>query len=556
MLCRRCCGGGEGAWHSVRLIYSTREETLATINTIVVNDKVNRRKNGRAKGLVPLDGITERKAFWKKWKEENQLFLSESLGLEGAAADKFLSGILVATSSSKSMFQLTQEVVQADGAHTSFGKYTLFLAYTMTTNSNMSSVAFGILFGNEDTKNWTIFWDFVCRVHPTINHPQVMIMTNQDKGLIASVANVTPQAHNFHCSHHRRENIIKACGGGKGIKPLTALWLYTKLSECSNMQEINTETAKYLQQLHKRDRHFLTKIPNEKQYAAARCAMSPDVCMYGRSASSGVEAVNRANKIVREKTAIDILNAAILLLKLEGERYHQCKAKAWLREIPFTPRGMEIMKEVFEDVNAGEFRLSITEEETCYNVSVSKNATGSREYIVKLPMVPCNGSHFGTCTCGVPAKDGIPCQHMAVIVKSSNIPCLTRSSIMPYLWSTAHWQAQYSLDVDYKTDMLIKSVKAMAFRNKKLRYCPDWSASNKPGHPQKSDKVLTLTEKMVLASSGKKRKRQAKLFCKICEKFNHTTAECFKNPINRKLDDTLVTIVAASEDEDGDEGRA
>jgi hypothetical protein len=313
-----------------------------------------------------LDGITC-KAFWKKWKEENQLFLSESLGLKGAAKDKFLRRILVATSTSKSMFQLTQEVVQADGAHTSFGKYTLFLAYTTTANANMSSVAFGILFGNENTKNWTIFWDFVCQVHPTINRPQVIIMTDQDKGSIASEANLTPLAHNFHCSHHRHENISKACGGGKSVKPLTALWLYNKLAERSNMQEINTKTVKFLHQLHERDRHFLTKIPNEKQFAAAHCAMRPDICMYGRSASSGVEAMNRANKLVREKSAINILNAAILLLKSEGERYHQWKEKAWLRDLPFTPR-----EEVFDDVSVHEFRLSIQEDITYYNVSVAK----------------------------------------------------------------------------------------------------------------------------------------------------------------------------------------
>jgi hypothetical protein len=106
-----------------------------------------------------------------------------------------------------------QEVFQADGMHTSTGEYTLFLTYTMT-----------VLFGNKDTKSWTIFWDFMCRVHPkTIDHPQVTFMTDQDKGSIATVANVTPQAHNFHCSHHRCENIIKARGGGKGIKPFTTL---------------------------------------------------------------------------------------------------------------------------------------------------------------------------------------------------------------------------------------------------------------------------------------------------------------------------------------------
>ena len=51
------------------------------------------------------------------------------------------------------MFLTTQEVVQADGAHTSFGKYTLFSAYTTMANGNMANIAFRILFGNEDTKN-------------------------------------------------------------------------------------------------------------------------------------------------------------------------------------------------------------------------------------------------------------------------------------------------------------------------------------------------------------------------------------------------------------------
>ena len=87
--------------------------------------------------------------------------------------------------------------------------------------------------------------------------------------------------------------------------------------------------------------------------------------------------------------------------------------------------------------------------------------------------------------------------------------------------------------------MSINTVKATARLDKKLRYCPDWSASDKPGRPKKNDKIMTLTDKMELASSSKKRKRQNKLYCKICEKFNHNTAQCYKNPINRNLDDTL-----------------
>ena len=86
--------------------------------------------------------------------------------------------------------------------------------------------------------------------------------------------------------------------------------------------------------------------------------------------------------------------------------------------------------------------MTVLQDVTSYTVSVSQNAAGSREYIVKLPKVAYKRSHFGTCTCGVPSKIGIPCVHMVVIVKSSNIPNITRSSIMRWFWSTARWQSQ------------------------------------------------------------------------------------------------------------------
>jgi hypothetical protein len=98
---------------------------------------------------------------------------------------------------------------------------------------------------------------------------------------------------------------------------------------------------------------------------------------------------------------------------------------------------------------------------------------------------------------------------------------------------------QYPLDLDCNTEMTIQMVKAVSRPNEFLRYCPDWSAPKKSGRPKKSDKVLTVTEIIDLASSKKKRKRRPKMFCKICHKFNHTTVQCFKNPINCYLDARL-----------------
>jgi hypothetical protein len=150
--------------------------------------------------------------------------LAESLGIEGGPLElKFLSGILVAPLNAKHMCPTTQEVVQADGAHTSFGKYMLYSAYTTTANGNLANVAYGILFGNKDIKNWTLFCNFMAGEHPTINQPQVTILTDQDKGSINAIENCISQAHNFHCAFHRCQNIITKCGGGSGKKLGTAL---------------------------------------------------------------------------------------------------------------------------------------------------------------------------------------------------------------------------------------------------------------------------------------------------------------------------------------------
>ena len=56
--------------HSAELVYTSRDETLAAINTVVIYKEINRRKS---KNKPPFDGVADRKAFWKKWKEDNAL---------------------------------------------------------------------------------------------------------------------------------------------------------------------------------------------------------------------------------------------------------------------------------------------------------------------------------------------------------------------------------------------------------------------------------------------------------------------------------------------------
>jgi hypothetical protein len=99
--------------------------------------------------------------FVKQWNIDNEIFLGNVFGLAAGPQMSYLTGILVALASSKHLIPLLQDLIQADGAHSSFGKYTLFSAYGTSVNGNMSPLEFGLLFGNEDNKNWSKSWSFV-----------------------------------------------------------------------------------------------------------------------------------------------------------------------------------------------------------------------------------------------------------------------------------------------------------------------------------------------------------------------------------------------------------
>ena len=201
--------------------------------------------------------------------------------------------------------------------------------------------------------------------------------------------------------------------------------------------------------------------------------------------------------------------------------------QAWNRDQLLTDRGMVIMEEAFKDVNGCDYALKVVETETYIEATVTKNVVNSKNYTVRLPKEERLGSRFGSCTCGKPAKDGIPCQHMVVLVKSYH--GLTRIGIMPYWLTTAHWQAQYPENLYCRTDISMKSVQVMSNPEDDIRFCPSWSVANKKGHPKKNKRIKSVMDH-IEESAKKKRKRRVRYFCKICQKFNHNTQDCWKNP--------------------------
>ncbi len=110
------------------------------------------------------------------------------------------------------------------------------------------------------------------------------------------------------------------CGGGSSKTPHTALWMFNKLIRCGSNANIEYTKQMHFKHMSNKDLSYLNSLADEEQYPGARCSMGDNIYMYQRSASSAVESMNAANRDVRARTAIDALNAAILLIDKECGR--------------------------------------------------------------------------------------------------------------------------------------------------------------------------------------------------------------------------------------------
>jgi hypothetical protein len=86
------------------------------------------------------------------------------------------------------------------------------------------------------------------------------------------------------------------------------------------------------------------------------------------------------------------------------------------------------MEEIFGKCDPSIYRVHMTELRDSLKFVISKKSTATREYSVVLPKMPLvHGSKFGSCTCGFPRKEGVPCDHMVAIVKQGTVvPSITR----------------------------------------------------------------------------------------------------------------------------------
>ncbi len=169
--------------HFVLLSFTNQKETIKNLEKIIIADEVLRQKDAHLEDLAP----NNRRAFVSNWMNDNSKILLKQLGWNFDNVS-FLDRVMFAPSFVQKTVPHLQKMYMADACHLNFGKYTLFSCYGVTANSNMSPVGFAIIFGNENTSNWTKFWEYVLKLHPSINSGYIIIITDQDKGQKNTIA--------------------------------------------------------------------------------------------------------------------------------------------------------------------------------------------------------------------------------------------------------------------------------------------------------------------------------------------------------------------------------
>ena len=435
-------------------------------------------------------------AYGTEWINVNKEMLNAgglAIKLVGDEEPQFYAGVYFGMSYSGAVVPHLQDVFQADACHMNFGKYTLYSCYGTTANGNTSPIAFAILFGNEDKAGWVQFFEFAKEQHPCLNSWNKTFITDQAKGLVESIKKELPEAGHFHCSYHRRKNILKYCKGGQKI--YSGCWLYDKLLGAKTTKDIEKIKLEAAPNVTDRVNKYINESINDhEQFPGARCHQYNDrhIYMYGRTASSSVEAMNQANKPARMRTAVDLMQSMKLIVDLECRRYNEHKEEAHSCDAFLTPYGNKLKDDIFAGVNYLDYHIVIGEYDDEWICKVRyQRKPQRRTHFVRNPIM---GSYFGKCSCGRTETEGAPCHHMMAVVRSGKIRVLTAENVMPYWYTTEKWRLQYPKDQHPLCDFSMESVKASHAPQTSWRYCPPYVAPNKAGRPKEGKRVKGVLE--------------------------------------------------------------
>ena len=163
---------------------------------------------------------------------------------------------------------------------------------------------------------------------------------------------------------------LSRCAEGVGGKFLTQCFGCTISQYAAAVALIKHNKREHFKSMKSKDIQYLNNLTNGSQYPAAGCAMGEKIYMYHHSLSGAVESMNRANSKTRARTAVDLPNATILLLKLECTQFNKMKQEAWGGNSILTPRGKEEYKATFTNLNPSHFLFHLRDKDGHWQLRV------------------------------------------------------------------------------------------------------------------------------------------------------------------------------------------
>ena len=214
--------------------------------------------------------------------------------------------------------------------------------------------------------------------------------------------------------------------------------------------------------------------------------MDPNIFLFDHKSTASVEAMNSANQRAWNAFSVNIVNATIVLLKMESRWFKKQQEQAWKQEEPLTPYGEELMKKISEKIDHRNYVINVNEKPNYFDCIICR--IGHTSYDLKLFKAWGPGDWcYARCSCGAIQKDSVPCHHLVALVKSGKATTgVTLLKAMPGWWKTSTWRFQLPQEANIYANFDIKFLKDSYPPNDTVRYCPDFVAPNKAGHPQKN----------------------------------------------------------------------
>ena len=313
--------------------------------------------------------------------------------------DEDISGVFICPSAMKHAFAAMPPFLAVDGA---FSKtvydYVLLLAASYDADRHLVVIAWGFALA-ETTATWARFLSHLKSSLPTIDNPAFVIVSDRQKGLLNAIDSQLPQAYEGYCANHLRENIRRRFNNA-AASAFNAL-LYAPTAEryavaLAVLSSTQPRAAEYINAI--AHDHWATYA-----FKGAR---------YGSTTSNAVEQCNQWLKPLRQRPMVQLLQG---IWDHMSERFVKRLDDARANTHDFVPRTREHLNKLRE--NAKYHTSVLFKDDGSQTLArtrpLSATLDTDQQRVVELDWL----NSRAACSCNEPHQLGLPCRHVAAVVR-------------------------------------------------------------------------------------------------------------------------------------------